>query len=413
VSNLSTTDVMDWDRQFGTLSRGRLRVSADRPGWLNFTDRLRPGPRQLSLADVADRARSPTPLVELLRLGFLDPALPAATRPIADAPAGADDNLFWQFPARTEATAWARHAALAQAVAHDDEVHVYLGLPWATWIDRSRRGGGLPDEAEHELLMQRVRIGGFRRVLQALGADLRVHSVCQHVAWRPWVPVWRRLGVSDLWLAHAPAVEAGFNPAGLRLHPWPLYAVNVEDPARRHGLVVGRDPATKPVLASFVGAHGPHCLADVRLRLQALAGEPGFEIQVTDRWHFEDLVYGHQIEGAAAPAAGGTNPQVERYNRLLSDSVFSLCPAGAGANTLRLWESLAAGAVPVLLGPAPRLPEGGTLPPIDWEAIVLRVADEPIAELPRRLRAIPLDEVRRRQQLGLQAYARVREQRCF
>ena len=90
-----------------------------------------------------------------------------------------------------------------------------------------------------------------------------------------------------------------------------------------------------------------------------------------------------------------------------------LCPAGAGPNTLRLWESLAVGSVPVLLGPTPRLPEGGTLPPIDWEAIVLRVADDQIPELPRIPSHVPIEEIRRRQQLGLRAYHWVRAQRYF
>jgi len=93
--------------------------------------------------------------------------------------------------------------------------------------------------------------------------------------------------------------------------------------------------------------------------------------------------------------------------------VFSLCPAGAGPNSLRLWEALAVGAVPVLLGVQPMLPKGGSLPAIDWDRIVLRVPDDEISSLPQRLRAIPLPERRQRQQLGLQAYAAVRVQRCF
>jgi hypothetical protein len=69
--------------------------------------------------------------------------------------------------------------------------------------------------------------------------------------------------------------------------------------------------------------------------------------------------------------------------------------------------------VPVLLGPEPALPSGGNLPAIDWDAIVLRFDDDRITALPALLRGIPLPERRRRQQLGLQAYALVREQRCF
>lgn len=387
-----------------------MRVCAGPDDTLTTRDRLRPGARRIVTPPPDDPA-DPQHAVELVRLGFLDAVLPPAARPIADAPADADDPMFWQFPARTEAAALLQHAKLTDAVLHGSDVHVYLGLPWATWIDLANRRGATPEIVDRELLMQRVRIGGFRRVLRALGANLRVHSVCQHLAWRPWVPAWQALGITDMWLSHAPAADVAASVGELRLHPWHLYAVNVEDAARRKGIDAGRDPADRKLLASFVGAHEEHYLSDVRLRLRALAAVDGFHVEVTGKWHFDEVVHGHQIEGKA-PAAGG-DASVQRYNAVLSDSVFSLCPAGAGANTLRLWESLAVGAVPVLFDRAPRMPEGGTLEPIDWDSIVVRVADERIGDLPRILRALPIDEVRRRQQLGMQAYARVREQRCF
>ena len=145
-----------------------------------------------------------------------------------------------------------------------------------------------------------------------------------------------------------------------------------------------------------------------------MIGLAGFEVQVRqDKWHFEDVVYRHQVQHELPESSIGTDETVASYNHLLSESVFSLCPAGAGPNTLRLWESLAVGSVPVLLGPQPRLPEGGTLPPIDWDRIVLRVPDEELSELPTLLRNIPMADVRRRQQLGLAAFAMVQAQRCF
>jgi hypothetical protein len=193
-----------------------------------------------------------------------------------------------------------------------------------------------------------------------------------------------------------------------------LYAVNVEDPRRREGLTPGKDPAERGTLASFIGVHLDHYLSDVRLRLRRFADEPGFSIRASEgKWHFEDVVYGHQVHGDALAQAYKVDASVGEYNRLLSDSRFALCPAGAGPNSLRLWEALASGAVPVLLGPQPALPAGGSLPPIDWDEIVLRVPDEALDDLPRQLRALPIDTVRQRQQLGLQAYRLVQSQCCF
>ena len=145
----------------------------------------------------------------------------------------------------------------------------------------------------------------------------------------------------------------------------------------------------------------------------ALADQPGFTIKVTGQWHFEEVVYRHQMMHLPLDEVYSVDESVVRYNALLSDSLFSLCPSGAGPNTLRLWESLAVGAVPVLLGVPPVLPRGGTLPAIDWERIVIRVPDDRLHDLPALLRAMPIEEIRQRQRLGLQAFEQVRVQRCF
>ncbi len=248
-----------------------------------------------------------------------------------------------------------------------------------------------------------------------MDVELRVHTVCQHVRALDLSGLFRRAGVTDLWWSHAmdKDVQAS-SSAELRIHPWHLYAVNVEDPLRRAGLAPGKDPAERGLLASFVGVHLGHYLTDVRLRLRRFADEPGFCIRVgEDKWHFEDVVYGHQVQGAALDHSYTIDASVGEYNRLLSDSKFALCPAGAGPNSLRFWEALATGSVPVLLGPQPALPVGGSLPQIDWDAIVLRAPDDDIDDLPQRLRALPIDAVRRRQQLGLLAYRLVQSQCCF
>jgi glycosyltransferase involved in cell wall biosynthesis len=399
-------------RALRRLSVGRFQVLPGADGTLECTDALMASPRIIR-ADVSRGLHGADCIVELLRRGFLSAAMGAACRTIGSRPASSDDAFFWQFPARTEGAAWDAHVVADHTVMDANALHVYLGLPWATWIDMASRRVSAVGGVVEELGMQHVRIEGYRRILGDLGLDLRIHTVCQHVHWRSFLAHWRDLCVTDLWLSHAPASQDGRGSNELRLHPWHLHAVNVETADRTMGLQVGIDPAQKTLLASFVGAHADHYLSDARLRLLALADVPGFHVKLTHRWHFEDLVYQHQVKGAVLREAVNHDDSVRSYNDVLSNSRFSLCPAGAGPNTLRLWESLAVGSVPVLLGPAPRLPEGGTLPPIDWEAIVLRVADDQIPDLPRILGSVPIEEVRRRQQLGLQAYHWVRTQRCF
>jgi hypothetical protein len=298
----------------------------------------------------------------------------------------------------------------------DGALHVYLGLPWATWIDKARKSAWGADGAvvmQHQLQLLGIQFSGLRHALAELGVGLKIHTVCQHIFWQDMLPAWQRLGVTDLWLSHCPSDGVSSDFRNIDLHPWALFAVNVEDPQRCAGLSLGKDVAARSVLASFVGAHMPHYLSDVRLRLRALANEPGFVVQITDEWHFESVVYQHQIGQHPLVPCDPMDGAVVSYNQLLSDSVFALCPAGAGPNTLRLWEAMAVGAVPVLLGAQPLLPLGGSLADIDWDRIVIRVPDEQLLMLPQLLHAIPLAERRERQQRGLKAYAQVKAQRCF
>lgn len=350
--------------------------------------------------------------VALFQAGFGRSRMSLTTGSVCDKPRDRMDTLFWQYPCLTEGAAWEQHAGLVEPALRDGEMHMYLGLPWATWIDFERKSawpaGGTATMAQ-QLQMTGARLSGLRGALGELGIGLRVHTVCQHIYWCDMEKVWSRLGVTDAWLSHCPQTTRAY--PDLTLHPWALFAVNVRDTQRRTNIVENRDPASKGVLASFTGAYSQHYLSDTRLRLRALENEAGFVVRITDHWHFERVVYSEQIGGEQPLADSGD--ETASYNALLSNSVFSLCPAGAGANTLRLWESLAVGSVPVLCGPQPMLPAGGNLPKINWDDIVIRVPDEQIATLPSLLREMPMAEVRARQQRGLRAYAQVIAQRCF
>ncbi len=324
--------------------------------------------------------------------------------------------MFWQYPCRTEGTAFERHAALPGAWYDGDTVHAYLGLPWATWIDLSRKEKWtLTGEAAMQRTLWRlgVQVAAARRVLAERGAGLRVHTVCQHIKWEDLVDTWMTLGITDLWLSHCPRSNScGRADLQLTMHAWPLFAVNVEDPTRREGLVTGRPASERTLLASFIGAQMRHYLDDSRLQLAQLSPRADIVIRVNEEWHFEAAVYGQQIEGTAEtplPCDGS----VAEYNRVLSNSVFALCPAGAGLNTLRLWEALATGSIPVLFDEGPRLPDEESLAGVDWDAIVVRVQRCDIADLAVLLEGIPAEERRQRQQAGWLAYARARNMLCF
>jgi len=383
---------------------GRFSVRPQGDSDVVLKDRLHPGGRLVPRALLAGLPPRTRDLI-YFRHGFVRPVLGAVGAEVVDVARGPDDLLVWHGPPRTEQAAMAAHAGVVGPLLADGAMHVYLGLPWATWIDRMLQTGDateavLPAAAAQQLQLVGIQLHGYRNALAELDTQLRVHTVCQHVQWPRLQEAWRALGVTDLWLSHCPADDV----PGFKLHPWRLWSTQLEDSGRAEGPPLMVDPETKPLLASFVGHLPDHAIDDIRPRLAALADDK--------RMHITLLPAAPLHADAAAPAW----PDAAADNQVLSDSVFSLCPAGEGANTPRLWESLAVGAVPVLIGGAssqPRLPEGGSLPAVDWSSIVVRVSGDDLAGLPTLLANMPMDEVRRRQQLGREAFEQVIRQRCF
>lgn len=129
---------------------------------------------------------------------------------------------------------------------------------------------------------------------------------------------------------------------------------------------VGATPAAgKKYLFSFQG--GSTSL--VRKRLFKLNyGRPDILIENTSKYYHWD------------------DSQPDRHDRQLSyantlaSSQFVLCPRGAGAGTIRLFEVMAAGVAPVLLSDGYSLPPGPA-----WDNFLLRVPEREIARLPELL----------------------------
>ncbi len=65
----------------------------------------------------------------------------------------------------------------------------------------------------------------------------------------------------------------------------------------------------------------------------------------------------------------------KEYIDLLSRSRFSLCPRGSNPNTVRFWESLAAGAIPVLIS------DDYALPSWDWDNTIIRISEKDISTM--------------------------------
>lgn len=89
--------------------------------------------------------------------------------------------------------------------------------------------------------------------------------------------------------------------------------------------------SNRKFLMSFIGDFASHSTRSKLVRLR----QPDVLVEPTNRWHFY-----------LSPQQQEINKK--RYKDVLEETKLSLCPRGTGPSTLRLFESLSIGAVPII-----------------------------------------------------------------
>lgn len=193
----------------------------------------------------------------------------------------------------------------------------YLAAPWSVLINKRR----LSDRAH----------------LPALPQLQHGCTVCQHISYEQILPILIEIGIKTLFTPHVcrsyPDIE---------VLPFPHLAVNGTGPADH-----------KDILYSFVGCVSTHPTRRILCRLPK---HQDIIMVCKETWHFESK----------------DRPTEEaRFKKVLSRSRFSLCPRGTGASTIRFWESLQAGAIPVLISDDMKLPANW-----DWKNTIIRIPEK-------------------------------------
>lgn len=345
-------------------------------------------------------------------LHFIPPVLDIAPLKISKTFTDKDDPYHWQQPCCTELRALELHEEIPLGTNFNKEhktIDTYLGIPWATFIDKK---GNMGDIAHH----LKAKIEGYKRLAKSIGYTLNVHTVCQSVHWKRFLDYFYQIGVTDLHASHySEVLSKKENPYSIRMHSWHIYAINVEDPDRNDNIVINKPIEEKTLLASFKGAHMPHYLSDVRLLLEpALQRDKHKEdivIEVTDEWHFNKHVFSQQVKGIDITNQI-SNKDVLAYNDLLCNSIFTLCPEGAGINTIRFWEAMAVGSIPVLITKEAHVPMLFRLNEQLYKCCIFVIRDK-VLDIFKRLRALPKEEIIELQNLCRQTYIQIKNQTAF
>ena len=279
----------------------------------------------------------------------------------------------WQFPAITEQHAFQRALQLFPEIPNA----IYVAFPWATLIDKLNTNA----------VDKRVLLSSLRQLPVPRTPGLRVFTVCQHILLRKFEYLFAETGITDVFWPHLTEGEndTKAEPA-FTLHPFPLYPVQFPRLEDRN---FDRE---RKYLYSFIGARANQWyLARTRdWIIDQLGGDQRALVVARDKWHYNRTVYDFQTHKRLdADPTVENEARAREFKDVLRDSLFSLCPSGTGPNSIRLWESIAVGAIPVVLADGLRLPGPAEL----WQqaAVFCEETPQAVSELPERLAAIAAD----------------------
>ena len=183
----------------------------------------------------------------------------------------------------------------------------------------------------------------------------------------------KQIGIDTLFTPHAKK-----NPKyeGITILPLPHYPINGVSPAQH-----------KDILYSFIGFAGLPVKIPLREQLLQMHVPENCIIIERARWHF------------FTENEKQKQKEKEEYQDILGRSRYSLCPKGFGPSTLRFWESLQAGAIPILIADDLWLPEGP-----DWDACIIRIAENEIDQINDIIQSISQEEEEAMRANCLKAY---------
>ena len=252
---------------------------------------------------------------------------------------------YWQVPAATEKAAYEAMLASRPSPTFD-----YYGFPWATIIDGLR--GDAPAAAKVLMALKHA-------VVTPAGTRKRV-TVAQHIHAHQFMELFKACGITDLFWSHATHNHREIG--GIRVHPFPLFPAQTPDASPE-----GDIARPRRYLANFIGAYNPKIyLTNVReVIFRDMDKADDLLIIKRAEWHFDRAVYEEQIKGLRANDQRMLIEQrhTEEYLNAIKDSWFTLCPSGSGPSSIRIFESLCLGSIPIVLTRNLRLAGPQTL----WE----------------------------------------------
>ena len=261
-----------------------------------------------------------------------------------------DEFLNWQLPNETE-----RYASImVRKYFRNNSSFFYYSFPWATYIDKVDKGFDV------DFKFHNYHDGDN---------SIRI-TVCQHINALKYIEVFKSCGITDLFWCHA--TKGLFESNGIRIHPFPLFPVRYKSHGSRTSL---KEAYKRKLLFNFQGAYAQGLyISRSREWIYSLPESNDYVVDKRHEWHFEEDIYRNQIFNLNPNLRNKSilERQAKEYVKNLEISTFTLCPSGSGPNSIRLWEALSFGSIPVLISDNLKLPGNQKL----WEESIFFVKDK-------------------------------------
>ena len=224
----------------------------------------------------------------------------------------------------------------------------YVAVPWAALINQNKLH-----------LIPHIKIdGGF--------------TVCQHIRYEKIIPLLKRIGIDTLFTPH---VNKKYHD--ITVLPFPHMAINGPE---------YRENEKKDLLVSFIGFNTHYTRTQLFKNKLYIENQTPAVIKQRKKWHFE-LPPKIQIKNKT------------EYQEVLKRSRFSLCPRGTGASTIRFWESLKAGAIPILIADQMQLP-----PSFDWKSCIIKIPEKDCLTFLHKIKKINVNQEKKMRENCVKAY---------
>ena len=211
----------------------------------------------------------------------------------------------------------------------------YFAFPWSTLYDnRYKNCKSLETIIEQFLMYSHDKNGNNEEYF----------TVALHESFVEFMEIFKRLNIKYIFASQKNKnhyeLELQYD---IRIIPFSLYPAQCSNA----DIIPIRD---RRLLTNFIGQYDPNCyISDIRMNIFThFSKYSDCTIVRRDKWHYQNCIYGNN-------KYSNTNNENE-YKDAIINSKYTLCPSGSGPNSIRIWEAMSYGSIPVILADTLVLP---------------------------------------------------------